>query len=355
MSGPRQEKKNHSTQGRESETREKILQAATKVFARKGYSATIEQIAEVMGASKGNIYYYFESKQVLLFHLLKRSMHILLEGARLIDDSPADRRLKKLLRDHIIHLCHNQDLMTIMMDLHRELSPEQWQEVVNLRDAYEAKIQSIIKEGIEKGFFLPYDEKVLSYSLLGSVNWVYTWYNPEGRLKPEEIAEIISEHLMKGIRRGINLDFKLGQTIEEISIGDSASFSKTISDADIYLFAGITGDFNPMHVSDEFARLTPYGGRIAHGGITNSLIAPVLGTILPGLGTVALETNCKYLEPVYPGDTITATAKVVEKDEQKNTLTMELTWTNQEGKVVASGQAKVKPPAEDLKRTLGQW
>jgi len=355
MSRTKQEKKNYSTQGKESETREKILQAATTVFARKGYSATIEQIAEVIGVSKGNIYYYFESKQILLFHLLKRAMNILLDGARLINDAPADQRLKKLLRDHIIHLCHKKDLMTIMMDLYRELTPEQWQEVVNLRDAYEAKIQSIIKEGIERGFFLPNDEKVLSYSLLGSVNWVYTWYNPEGRLNPEEIAEIISEHLMNGIRRGINLDFKLGKTIEEISVGDSASFSKTISDADIYLFAGITGDYNPLHVSEEFARLTPFGGRIAHEGITNSLIAPVLGTILPGLGTVALETTCKYLEPVYPRDTVTATAKVVEKDETNNKLTMELTWTNQEGKLVASGQAKVKPPAEDLKRTLGQW
>ncbi len=146
---------------------------------------------------------------------------------------------------------------------------------------------------------------------------------------------------------------KLGKTIKEISIGDSASFSKTITETDIYLFAGITGDFNPMHVNEEFSRKTMFGKRIAHGGITTSLIAPVLGTILPGLGTVALETSCRYRAPVFPGDTVTATATVLEKDEKRNRVRMELKWVNQEGTVVADGTAVVMPPKEEYKQMFG--
>ncbi len=146
---------------------------------------------------------------------------------------------------------------------------------------------------------------------------------------------------------------QLGKTISEISIGDSASFSKTISETDVYLFAGITGDFNPIHVNEEFARKTMFGKRIAHGGITTSLIAPVLGTILPGLGTVALETTCRFKAPVFPGDTITASATVLEKDEEKNRVRMALKWVNQNDVVVAEGEAVVMPPKEEYKELFG--
>ncbi len=343
-----------SNQEKEVDTREKILEAATRVFAQKGYSATIEQIAEVMGASKGNIYYYFDSKQTLLFHLLQRAMKLLLEGVGKIEDVPADERLRKLLRNHVINLCENKDLMTVMMDLHRELSPEQWQVIVDLRNNYEDKIREIIREGVDKGFFLPYDENILTYSLLGSINWVYTWYKNDGRLTPDEIADIISEHLLKGMQRGKSMGIEPGLSIDEISVGDSASFSKTISDTEICLFAGLTGDFNPLHVNEEFAKFTPYGGCIAPGGYTTSLIAPVLGTILPGLGTVAVKTSCEFMAPVYPGDTVTASATVTEIEQEENMVQLQLSWVNQNNKLVASGQARVMPPSKELKKAMGQ-
>lgn len=135
-----------------------------------------------------------------------------------------------------------------------------------------------------------------------------------------------------------------GKTIHEIEIGMEASFTKTIFETDIVLFAAISGDFNPMHMNEEYAKTTPFKTRIAHGGIAASLIAPVLGMMLPGLGTLALETTSRYLAPVRPGDTITATGKVVSKDEKRNIIVMELTYKNQEGKVVISGEAKVMPP-----------
>ena len=76
--------------------------------------------------------------------------------------------------------------------------------------------------------------------------------------------------------------FELGYTYDELEVGMSASFTKTISETDVYLFAGISGDFNPMHLNEEFAKITPFGTRIAHGALPQSLIAPVLGMKLPG-------------------------------------------------------------------------
>jgi 3-hydroxybutyryl-CoA dehydratase len=140
------------------------------------------------------------------------------------------------------------------------------------------------------------------------------------------------------------MDFELGKSYDELQIGEEASFTKTIAETDVYLFAGISGDFNPMHVNEEFAKTTPFKTRIAHGALPQSLIAPVLGTKLPGLGTVAVEISCRFKAPTFFGDTITAKAKVSEKMEKKRWVRMALTWTNQRGETIADGEAVVIPP-----------
>ncbi|MBI4965440.1 MAG: SCP2 sterol-binding domain-containing protein [Desulfomonile tiedjei] len=146
------------------------------------------------------------------------------------------------------------------------------------------------------------------------------------------------------------MQFDLGLSYDELEKGMKASFSKTITETDVYLFAGISGDFNPLHVNEEFARLTPFGRRIAHGALPQCLIAPVLGTKLPGLGTIALEITTRFVAPTFFGDTITASAEVVEKLEAKRRVKMSLLWTNQRGETVAKGEAVVIPPPkqEDL-------
>jgi len=140
------------------------------------------------------------------------------------------------------------------------------------------------------------------------------------------------------------MDFQLGKNYDELEIGDEASFTKTITETDVYLFAAISGDFNPVHVDEEYAKQTPFGTRIAHGGVTESLIAPVLGTKLPGLGTIAVEISSRFKAPTFFGDTITAKASVVEKIATKRWIKLRLSWTNQKGKVVAEGEAVVIPP-----------
>jgi len=138
---------------------------------------------------------------------------------------------------------------------------------------------------------------------------------------------------------------ELGYSYDELEVGMSASFTKTITETDVYLFAGISGDFNPMHLNEEFAKMTPFGTRIAHGALPQSLIAPVLGMKLPGLGTVALEISVRFKAPTYFGDTITAIGEIAEKLEEKRWVKMSLNWTNQNDELVAEGTALVIPPA----------
>jgi 3-hydroxybutyryl-CoA dehydratase len=130
----------------------------------------------------------------------------------------------------------------------------------------------------------------------------------------------------------------------ELRLGDAATLSKTISEADVVLFAGISGDFNPLHVDAEFAARSGFGARVAHGTLTLGIAAGVLGTTLPGVGTVALSVAVDFRAPVLVGDTVTARAEVAAIDSERGRATMALAWTNQRGEVVASGQAVVLPP-----------
>ena len=134
-----------------------------------------------------------------------------------------------------------------------------------------------------------------------------------------------------------------GKTISEISVGDSAEFSKTISEADIYMFAGITGDLNPFHVNEEYAKKTFFKGRIAHGMLLAGFISTVVGCYLPGPGSIYVKQDLKFLAPARIGDTITAKVIVTEVTEEKNRIVLETTCTNQNGEKVLDGEAMMSP------------
>ena len=135
-----------------------------------------------------------------------------------------------------------------------------------------------------------------------------------------------------------------GITFDEMTIGQSASFAKTISETDVYLFAGITGDFNPAHINEPYAEGSVFKKRIAHGMLGAGLISAVLGMYLPGPGTIYMKQDLKFLAPVYIGDTITATCTVREKIEGKNRVIIDCSVVNQEGVQVISGEAMVMLP-----------
>ena len=134
------------------------------------------------------------------------------------------------------------------------------------------------------------------------------------------------------------------KTIDTIQIGDSASFTKTITEADITLFAGYSGDFNPAHTNAVEADQGMFHGRIAHGMLSAGFISAVLGMQLPGPGTIYMGQELRFVKPVYIGDTVTATATVVERVPEKNRLKLETIVTNQKGDPVITGMATVMPP-----------
>lgn len=135
-----------------------------------------------------------------------------------------------------------------------------------------------------------------------------------------------------------------GKTINEIKLGDKASFQKTISETDVYMHAGITGDLNPVHINEEYAKGTMFKGRIVHGMLTAGLISAVLAMKLPGPGTIYLKQELKFTAPVRIGDTINAEVEVIEILQEKNRVILKTTCTNQDGVVVLDGIATVMPP-----------
>jgi len=137
-----------------------------------------------------------------------------------------------------------------------------------------------------------------------------------------------------------------GKTIQQMQVGDTASFAKTISESDVYLFAGITGDFNPVHVNQTAAEATQFGQRIAHGILTAGLISTVQGMTLPGPGAIYVSQSLKFKAPVFIGDTITATVEVAELLVERNRVRLATRATNQHGKTVAEGESVLMPRRE---------
>lgn len=128
---------------------------------------------------------------------------------------------------------------------------------------------------------------------------------------------------------------------EDIRIGDTDSFIKTITEYDIVQFARLTGDFNPVHLDHEYAAQTPFKERIAHGILSGSIISTVIGMKLPGPSTIYLSQNFKFLLPVKIGDTIKASVEVVDKRDDKKIITLKTKVINQRQEVVVDGEAVV--------------
>jgi 3-hydroxybutyryl-CoA dehydratase len=134
-----------------------------------------------------------------------------------------------------------------------------------------------------------------------------------------------------------------GRRLDTLAVGDTASVTRVISQADIDAFARISGDDNPAHVDEEWAAASFFEGRVAHGMLTAGLISAVLGTELPGPGSIYLSQTLRWLAPVRPGDTLTATATVREIDRERNRVVLD-TVVEREGETVLTGEARVMAP-----------
>lgn len=130
-----------------------------------------------------------------------------------------------------------------------------------------------------------------------------------------------------------------------LSVGQTAAFSKTFTEADIMAFAAASGDHNPVHIDETYAAATPFGQRIAHGMLVAGLISAVLGTEMPGPGTIYMGQTLKFKAPVFIGDTITVKAEVLSIRAGRPIATISTNCYNQEDKLVIEGEAVVFAPA----------
>ena len=127
----------------------------------------------------------------------------------------------------------------------------------------------------------------------------------------------------------------------DIKMGQSAEVVHTVTEKDIQVFGDLSGDYNPLHFNEDWAKTTMFRGRIAHGILTAAFISTAIGMHLPGPGTIYMSQSMRFLGPVRIGDTITARVEVVMLNDEKERITLKTTCTNQEGKVVMDGEALV--------------
>jgi len=135
------------------------------------------------------------------------------------------------------------------------------------------------------------------------------------------------------------------QPRETLSLGDSGQFTKSISENDIFRFADASGDYNPLHIDETYARSTRFGKRVAHGILTAGIISTVLSSEIPGVGTIFLQLEIRFIKPVFINDRVTAKAWV-EEIIKEDRVRMLVACTNQHGEDVAIGNAIVMPPKE---------
>ncbi len=135
----------------------------------------------------------------------------------------------------------------------------------------------------------------------------------------------------------------IGFTIDQMEVGMSRSYAKTLTETDIVLFAAASGDVNSVHLNQEYAEKTPFGGRIAHGILTAGVISACIANKLPGAGTIYLGQTLKFKAPVRPGDTVTAIVTVKSLDAEKNRVVLD-TICQVAGKTVLEGEATVLAP-----------
>ena len=185
-------------------TRIDILKSAAKAFRRLGYhGATVEQIAAALHMKKGNLYYYFRSKEEILFachqYSLDQLMHLL-----------ADVEQRRVSPSITLHDLIRGAVRTILDELHgtalfldlEALSPAHLQAVIVQRDRFDRGVRQIIDDGIAAGVFAPGTSKLLSFAILGAINWIPRWFDPNGPASSDEIANHFADYLLAGLRRG---------------------------------------------------------------------------------------------------------------------------------------------------------
>ncbi len=181
--------------------REQILQAAIDLFAAKGYHATsMQDIADALGIQRGSLYHHIESKEDLLFEIMKSGITKMIEPVEAVVSSPlpAGEKLDRFIEAHFDTIASLGSVRVLFREL-RSLPPARRQKIVAHRDHYEGLVRRIIAEGAESGQFRPVDPKFAGLMVLGVCNWACNWYSPNGPLSRAQIARIFGNLLLHGL------------------------------------------------------------------------------------------------------------------------------------------------------------
>jgi AcrR family transcriptional regulator len=193
-------------EGRRSEisaaTRIDILKSASAAFRKLGYhGATVERIASALQMNKGNLYYYFRSKEEILFacheYSHDRLQELLDETVR--SSAPAEAKLRRLIHAAVHVILDELRGTALLVDL-EALTPAHRRAVISRRDTFDRGMRLIIEDGMATGAFKPGDPKLLGFAMLGAVNWIARWYNPAGPSTSEEVARRFANYLIDGLR-----------------------------------------------------------------------------------------------------------------------------------------------------------
>jgi AcrR family transcriptional regulator len=186
----------------QTSTRVAILKSAATAFRRFGYhGATVEHIAAALEMKKGNLYYYYRNKEEILFACHQYSLDrllTLLDDVERTDAAP-DQRLRHLIVCFVHVVLDELHSTALFLDL-EALSPSHRKAVVARRDEFDHGLRRIVREGCLASTFEPHDAKLLSFAILGAVNWIPRWYNPKGPSSSQQIADAFADYLVRGLR-----------------------------------------------------------------------------------------------------------------------------------------------------------
>ena len=184
-------------------TRVDILKSAAAAFRRLGYhGATVEQIAAALHMKKGNLYYYFRNKEEILFACHQYSLERLLAllGEVELSGLPPDEKIRRLIVAFVHTILDELHGTALFLDL-EAMSPAHLKTIIAGRDRFDHGMRKVLDEGIRTGAFAQADAKLLSFAILGAVNWIPRWYNPDGPASSQEIADRFADYLIAGLRR----------------------------------------------------------------------------------------------------------------------------------------------------------
>jgi AcrR family transcriptional regulator len=191
------------TAARARERRVEILRSATEAFRRRGYhGASVEEIARTLGMTKGNLYYYFRDKEEILFFCHDYSLDLLLAVLARTERSRGtpEQKLRTLLAAFVHMIIDELHGTALTLDI-QALSPRLLRRVIRKRDRFDRAIRRLVQQGMEQGLFARGDAKLLTFAMLGAVNWITRWFDPRGEAHSEEIAETFADYLVRGLRR----------------------------------------------------------------------------------------------------------------------------------------------------------